>query len=237
MKKHVTKDGTVKIKWEDWELEVLRTNYEKWGPDYCLNYLPDRNRVQVIGKANRLGLMRENNKRFKGNRSALNHKTCAVGMSSIECKRCRELLEVNSINFMFRGDRQQYSTVCRPCMVIRQRELRDSSISKHLGSLISNATGRKGGNATPSDMYKLWEKQGGRCAITGVEMTFGSDAFKTDRYTTISIDRIDCYRLYDIDNIQLVCLWVNIAKYTLPMEAFKEWCKLVVNPIQMVTSP
>jgi hypothetical protein len=53
----------------------------------------------------------------------------------------------------------------------------------------------------------LWDKQEGRCAITGVPMThvFG-------HLDAASIDRIDSKLGYTPSNVQLICQWVNKAK-------------------------
>lgn len=146
--------------------------------------------------------------------------------------RCKTYLELNSENFVYRRDRDQYKTICKKCLAERQRELRSSSIAKHLGNALSSALKRRGGNAKTADVYRLWVKQEGKCSITGVEMVFGTEYYRNadTKYRTISIDRIDSSRGYDSDNIQLVCLWVNIAKQTLTLEQLKGWCALVVNP-------
>lgn len=230
--KVIDKNGRLKKHWEDWEIEVLKNYYEKWGPEYCLHYLPDRNRIQVVGKANRLKLLRDNNKRFKGNKSVLNNRTCAAGLGSIECLRCGAYLELNSNNFVYRKDRDQYKTICKQCLAERQRELRSSSITKYLGAVLSRAVKRRGGNANAADLYRLWVKQKGKCSITGLDMVFGTEYFRNEdtKYRTMSLDRIDSSKPYDRDNIQLVCLWVNIAKQTFTLEQLKDWCTKVLNP-------
>jgi len=41
----------------------------------------------------------------------------------------------------------------------------------------------------------------------------------------ISIDRIDNTKGYEEGNIALVCLAVNMMKYTLELEELIDWCK------------
>lgn len=60
---------------------------------------------------------------------------------------------------------------------------------------------------TVEDVVALWDKQNGRCAISGMPM---AHEFKNLR--SVSIDRIDSDLGYTLDNIQLVCQWVNYAK-------------------------
>lgn len=56
-------------------------------------------------------------------------------------------------------------------------------------------------------LTKLWQKQNGACAITGIKMTYSYNNLKT-----ISIDRIDNFKGYTEDNVQLVCKAINLGK-------------------------
>ena len=64
----------------------------------------------------------------------------------------------------------------------------------------------------------LWETQGGRCALTGVQMTtkFGS-------LFAASPDRIDSSRGYVKGNVQLVSKAANLAKGSASDEDLREW--------------
>ena len=73
----------------------------------------------------------------------------------------------------------------------------------------------------------LYNKQEGKCAISGVVMTHIYGQGKTP--TNISIDRIDSSKEYSEDNVQLVCYTVNIMKNTLTLEELKDWCKLIIS--------
>jgi hypothetical protein len=71
----------------------------------------------------------------------------------------------------------------------------------------------------------LFSKQQGKCAITGVEMTF--DPINGRKQTNISIDRIDSSRGYEEGNVQLVCLVINLMKLNLSTAEFLDWCDIV----------
>ena len=76
---------------------------------------------------------------------------------------------------------------------------------------------------TYDDLVHLWELQNGKCAITGIEMT-------TDlHFTNVSVDRISSSAGYSIDNVRLVCWWVNIARNILTDDEFIEKCKAVIK--------
>lgn len=64
-------------------------------------------------------------------------------------------------------------------------------------------------------LWALWEDQGGKCAISGMEMLHQFNSLES-----ISIDRIDSGEGYVPGNVQLVCRWVNLAKQRHTNEEF-----------------
>lgn len=80
------------------------------------------------------------------------------------------------------------------------------------------------------DIKNLWENQNGKCAITKLQMILP----KSRRDTNVgprcaSIDRIDNQRGYSIDNIQLVCYSVNLARNKFPIDTIKEFFNEIVS--------
>lgn len=73
----------------------------------------------------------------------------------------------------------------------------------------------------------LWDKQKGLCALTGEPMTIIRGEGRV--MTNVSIDRIDSSKEYTEDNIQLVCLIVNLMKQQLTVKELIQWCKKVVD--------
>jgi hypothetical protein len=59
---------------------------------------------------------------------------------------------------------------------------------------------------TPDELVEMWRRQGGRCAVSGVVLTWASGRILP---TSISIDRLDADRGYEKDNVRLVCYQVN----------------------------
>lgn len=76
-------------------------------------------------------------------------------------------------------------------------------------------------NITLVDLQEVYERQGGRCAISGATMY---PAFHSPNRPieprTISIDRIDSSRGYTRDNIQLLAFSINIAKSSYDNDMF-----------------
>ena len=73
----------------------------------------------------------------------------------------------------------------------------------------------------------LWDKQNGRCALSGAFMTWHKGGEK--RNTNVSIDRIDPNIEYVLPNIQLVCWRVNLIKHTMTEDELYWWCKNIVT--------
>lgn len=80
---------------------------------------------------------------------------------------------------------------------------------------------------TKNDVLSLYEKQNGKCAISGIKMTHFTNEGRI--LYNLSVDRIDSDKGYTIDNIQLLCTIINTMKSTLSNEEFVEICKLIVD--------
>jgi len=81
---------------------------------------------------------------------------------------------------------------------------------------------------TKKEIYELFLKQEGKCALSGVKMTHvRTHDVKGD--TNISIDRIDPEGLYVLANIQLVCKRVNYMKHNKDQKTFLNWVGLIYN--------
>jgi hypothetical protein len=74
-------------------------------------------------------------------------------------------------------------------------------------------------------LWELYEKQCGKCAITGIPIEFEKD--KPNAPHEASLDRIDSSMGYVIGNVQWVHRDVNFMKSDFTMEYFLSLCKLV----------
>lgn len=77
---------------------------------------------------------------------------------------------------------------------------------------------------TIRDANDLFEEQGGRCKLTGLEISTQTGAQKT-----ASLDRIDSSKHYEKSNCQWVHKDVNKMKNNLTEERFIELCQIIVN--------
>lgn len=71
----------------------------------------------------------------------------------------------------------------------------------------------------------LWKKQGGRCAYTNLELSFGNNVDEC----TVSLDRIDSSGDYAEGNVQFVHKTINQMKWDLTDMEFRNFCVLVAR--------
>lgn len=132
---------------------------------------------------------------------------------------------------------------CKQCLSERKKKYRKntpkrSDLEKHLAILINGCRSRLKHSKAKSyrgivlDIdYKflrdLYDKQKGRCAISGLKMTY--DVGQGRNHYNISIDRIDSSRGYTKDNVQLVCAQVNMMKAEMDMEEFYNICDNIIK--------
>ena len=58
----------------------------------------------------------------------------------------------------------------------------------------------------------LWDSQKGKCALSGMHMTWVANAGRSGRLQNASLDRVDSSKNYSKANTQLVCMAPNIMK-------------------------
>lgn len=74
-------------------------------------------------------------------------------------------------------------------------------------------------------LEQLWEKQNGKCALTGMPMIC-----KFNSLLSTSIDRIDSSRGHEKGNVQIVCQWVNRAKNNASNAEFLKMLDMLRKP-------
>ena len=81
---------------------------------------------------------------------------------------------------------------------------------------------------TTNILLEILDAQGGRCALTGVKMT-NTIIRGRKTWTNASVDRIVSGGAYTKENIQLVCVAVNIFRSQMSVQEYREWCRLVAR--------
>jgi hypothetical protein len=76
-----------------------------------------------------------------------------------------------------------------------------------------------------ADAWAIINKQGWKCALSGVPFTQGGGRSRTQ----FSMDRIDSTRGYEPGNVQFVTLVINLAKKNMTDAEFIHMCKQVAG--------
>jgi hypothetical protein len=80
------------------------------------------------------------------------------------------------------------------------------------------------------DAWELFEKQGGKCALSGVALVIARDTKGLlEKNQTASLDRIDSSKGYTIDNIQWVHKDLNIMKMDMTENDLIYWARKIVD--------
>jgi hypothetical protein len=150
----------------------------------------------------------------------------------VRCERCGKLSEKISVNIMRpQGDGPPKSCGC---------VLREARPHKYKG--VGDLCGERWANQvkgatrrglpvtiTVQEAYAVYERQGGRCALTGVPLQMVRLYDKNKHLHTASLDRIDSSKGYTTDNIQWVHKDINYIKQSLTEEKFIHWCRRLVQ--------
>ena len=88
-------------------------------------------------------------------------------------------------------------------------------------------------NLTIEELKLMWDKQCGKCAITGLQMILPETTASTNvGPKCVSIDRIDNTKGYDLNNVQLVCYSANLARNSFSIEDIKNFFNEIGGPCQ-----
>lgn len=153
------------------------------------------------------------------------------------CTSCNNSFYLNSDNFHLDCTTGTgYKSKCKKCTLKHRlnftRLNAEDSLEYYLKEIINGAKYRARKKNISFELNldilkNLWEKQEGKCSITGLSMT--TTILKGKLKTNLSIDRIDSNKGYTIDNVQLVCVAVNIMKNTFTLDELKYFCNLIIN--------
>lgn len=135
----------------------------------------------------------------------------------------------------------KYRSRCKVCVLAKAQqdqpknyktksERRSSSPKAFLSGALNHAAKRKlhlGFDLDLKYLLDLYDSQQGRCALSGVPMTYRAGVGRTS--TNISIDRIDSRRGYLRGNVQLVCDLVNRMKQDLQEDELVVWCRNILE--------
>jgi hypothetical protein len=128
-----------------------------------------------------------------------------------------------------------YRNTCVSCRRVNQNKNKSKTPEAYLKSLyVQLKSSRTKDNPElvfdieVEDLIAVWNAQQGKCALTGLYMTYHKDG-QGKKDLNVSIDRINPNIWYIPNNIQLVCGRVNILKHSLTEDLLYWWCKNIVE--------
>ena len=149
----------------------------------------------------------------------MDQKRCAV------CKIDRPVTEYNMSEGALRN-------TCKKCVEASRRKKWSSTYQEYLNKLLQSSKSNRSKtmefNVKLEHLIDLWEKQDGKCALSGVAMTHHRDGSGKKEFNA-SIDRIDQNQGYEPHNIHLVCYRVNILRHSLQIDMFYWWIKTIAE--------
>lgn len=170
-----------------------------------------------------------------------------TALRSKNCTKCGDMLPMSS--FYTSGKKKsgetKYASWCKSCICQKQASYhkrtwgqnslhrtafkRSHSVKSYLSYLRGKALQRSSKKEIISldALELLWVTQGGKCALTGWDMTI--ELGRGVVHTNCSIDRIDSSGDYEVGNVQLVCRIANTAKSNLTFSEFLALCRSVVE--------
>ena len=77
-------------------------------------------------------------------------------------------------------------------------------------------------------LKQLWNKQEGKCALTNFPMSYQQSNGKRNPYS-LSIDKIDPNKGYEVGNVQFVCFAANMMKGELSLSELKKFCQAIIK--------
>lgn len=162
-----------------------------------------------------------------------------------QCDVCGRWLDKNITNFKKYSRKTNglnFHTTCRECEdhIKLNTEWKDGKLLCHICGeykdpgefTYAGAKSRAMDKSLPftitkEDLLTIWKSQNGKCAISGLDMTYELGEGRT--YTNVSIDQVLPSKGYTVDNIQLVCMAVNQLKSDLDMDTILTLCSAIVG--------
>lgn len=149
------------------------------------------------------------------------------------CNKCQKSLPVSAFHKAVKDGKTYFRNTCAACRNAVKAKYASNSPQNYLKVLYIQLKSQRKKQKNVEfcldfeHIIALWEKQNGRCALSGVVMTYHRDgiygAGKKD--FNASIDRINPAGPYKEGNIQLVATRVNIMKHTLSPDMLIWWIR------------
>ena len=148
------------------------------------------------------------------------------------CAFCKKKLKLSDFSTEENKKGTFTRAVCNKCLTKKRNESFSKTPESFLKNLFTQLRSSRKDSGIEWDItYEfltgLWTLQKGKCALSGLNMTWHKGSGRT--HFNISIDRKNANLGYIPSNVQLVCVCVNLMKQSLNDVDFIWWCKTLTD--------
>lgn len=214
-------------RWTQEEDEVMRQFYHLEGPSKIIARLPGRSIPAAKGRSIKLGCVFHDYGWSDEDERVLREYYPTHGQAFVAAKlhRSRAAIKGKAQSLGLKGRSDHRRRVQNECGSYRGHH--DISKTHWNGMRTSAAIRNMVFDITIEYAWDLYERQGRKCALSGVPIRFPSNRKTCDG--TASLDRIDSSEGYTITNVQWVHRNINHMKWDLSQSDFIDFCHLVAN--------
>lgn len=131
-----------------------------------------------------------------------------------------------------------FDSWCKECRKDYSYEV-NRTLDTHLRAILSRCKEDRRKifvDLTLEQLVNLYNSQEGKCAISGIDMTYQRTKRIHNMYNA-SLDRIDSSKSYTLENVQFVCWFVNRMKGETGTNELFKWCQHILknNNIKLKT--
>lgn len=146
------------------------------------------------------------------------------------CKTCKKVKSIEQ----FPKTKSYYRNNCKICTNQYASKKRISSSENYLRNCLKYAKYRAKKKNISFELdidfvLALFKKQKGKCALTGITLTWKKTIDNKYNSTNITIDRINSTKGYTYKNSRLVCYAANVMKSDLTDYQLLRYCELIIN--------
>ena len=152
---------------------------------------------------------------------AVTNRKCAV------CGNSKPLKE-----FPPHGKGDYRKRTCVVCHRVKKENYKYSTPEAYLFSRLNNKARKVEVSITKEDLLAMWDLQQGKCAVTGMHMTYYPRRMRDSTGLNASIDRIDQRKGYEKGNVRLVCYRVNLMRHSGEDADLLWWCKQIIEGVE-----
>lgn len=150
-----------------------------------------------------------------------------------ECNTCGVTKEITAFEKAYSRGSHYRRHQCMSCKAVERNDRTNKDPILYLRRAFSQLKSNRIRKSTFSwelsfdDIKDKWEKNKGKCLVTGIQMTHHRDGSGKRISTNVSIDRINNKEGYINSNVRLVCWGVNLMKHSMSDIELMRWVRRI----------